>query len=350
MYKVTGLMSGSSLDGVDLAFCEFRREEGTWDSRIVHCDTTPYPSWLRVLLEDPSRLSNSEVLELDLLLGTYYAELINDFHRRHNVAPNLIGSHGHTLFHEPAKGITFQAGNGAIIAERTEIIVVNDFRREDVAQGGQGAPLVPIGDKLLFGTYEACLNLGGFANISFDDPHGNRIAFDVGPANLALNRIAQLEGKDFDADGLMAGKGKVDNALLARLNALDYYRQGAPKSLGKEWFREVFIPHSNSPGLSPPDQMATMAEHIAIQLSSAMDLACAKNVLVSGGGALNHTLMERFRHHSGASIHIPSPELVQFKEALIFAFLGLLKYQGEINCLASVTGGISDLSVGTIHN
>ncbi len=135
-YKVTGLMSGSSLDGVDLAYCEFSREEKRWDSRIVFCETLPYPSWFKGLLEDPSSLSNSEILELDLLLGTFYAELINDFHRRHNVVPNLLGSHGHTLFHEPEKGITYQAGNGAIMAERTEIIVINDFRREDVAQGG----------------------------------------------------------------------------------------------------------------------------------------------------------------------------------------------------------------------
>lgn len=343
-------MSGSSLDGVDLAYCEFRREDEMWDSRIVHCETIPYPSWLKILLDDPASLSNNEVLELDLLLGTFYAEEIRDFHRRHNVVSNLIGSHGHTLFHEPEKGITFQAGNGAIMAERTEIIVVNDFRREDVAQGGQGAPLVPIGDKLLFGTYDACLNLGGFANISFDDPQGKRRAFDIGPANLALNRIAQMEGKDFDEDGVMAASGKVDDSLLAHLNSHEYYMREAPKSLGKEWFQEVFIPHSKSTELSIRDQMATMVEHIAIQLTASLDLACAKEVLVSGGGAMNLTLMERFRYHSGARVHIPSLELVQFKEALIFAFLGLLKYQGEINCLASVTGGTSDLSVGTIHN
>ncbi len=219
-----------------------------------------------------------------------------------------------------------------------------------MAQGGQGAPLVPIGDKLLFATYDACINLGGFANISFDDPRGNRRAFDIGPANLALNRIARLEGKDFDEDGLMAGAGKVDETFLAHLNSLEYYKREAPKSLGKEWFQEIFIPHSSSTALSTKDQMATLVEHIAIQLTASIDLACAKNVLVSGGGALNLTLMERFRFHSGARLHIPSLDMVLFKEALIFALLGLLKYQGEINCLSSVSGGRSDLSVGTIHN
>ncbi len=348
-FKVTGLMSGSSLDGVDLAFCEFNRDHKGWDSRIVHAETIPYPSWLKDLLENPDALSNTEVLELDLLLGMHFADLINDFHSRHNVLPELIASHGHTLFHEPGKGITFQAGNGDMMAERTGIMVINDFRQEDVAQGGQGAPLVPIGDLLLFGSYDACLNLGGFANISFDDPQGRRVAFDVGPANLALNRIAGLEGKDFDKDGMMASRGKIDQELLHHLNSMEYYRKEAPKSLGKEWFREVFVSHSESTGLSVQDQMATMVEHIAIQLASSLALACAKNVLLTGGGALNHTLADRLRFHTGADVHIPSPELVQFKEALIFAFLGLLKYLGEVNCLASVTGGASDLSVGTIH-
>ena len=343
-------MSGSSLDGVDLAYCEFSREEKAWDSRIVHCETIPYPDWLKGLLLNPASLSNSELMELDLLLGVHFAELINDFHQGHNVAPNLLSSHGHTLFHEPAKGITFQAGNGAIMAERTEIIVINDFRKEDVAQGGQGAPLVPIGDQLLFGSYDACINLGGFANISFDDPHGQRLAFDIGPANLALNRIAEMEGQDFDKDGMLAAKGEINQEFLHHLNSLEFYRMEAPKSLGKEWFQKIFIPHSNSPELSVQDQMATMVEHIAIQLASSIDLACAKKVLVSGGGVLNNTLMERFSFHTGAALHIPSPDLVQYKEALIFAFLGLLKYQGEVNCLASVTGGASDLSVGTIHN
>lgn len=343
-------MSGSSLDGVDLAYCEFTRKPDGWDSRIIHCETLPYPPWLKAILVNPSSLSNNEIMELDLLLGMHFAELINDFHSKHDITPNLLSSHGHTLFHEPKKGITFQAGNGALMAERTKLIVINDFRREDVAQGGQGAPLVPIGDILLFGTYDACLNLGGFANISFDDAQGRRLAFDIGPLNLALNQIAGMEGQDFDKDGELAARGHVDEDLLHHLNSLEYYKKEAPKSLGKEWFRDIFIPHSKNPGLSVQDLMATMVEHLAIQLASSVALACANKVLVSGGGALNNTLMERFSFHTGAKIHIPSQELVLYKEALIFAFMGLLKYQGEVNCLASVTGGASDLSAGTIHN
>lgn len=348
-YTVSGLMSGSSLDGVDLAFCEFFKEGSGWDFRIVFAETIPYPHDLKNSLLDPFGLDKNEVRELDLRLGKYYAELINRFHKKHRVQPDLIASHGHTLFHEPENGLTFQAGHGPSMAELTGITLINDFRSEDLANGGQGAPLVPIGDLLLFGKYDACLNLGGFANISFDQPDGKRIAFDVGPANLALNHIASREGLDYDRDGIIASRGSINSILLKKLNALDYYQKKAPKSLGKEWFREVFHPLIKTSELSIEDLMATMVEHIAIQLASVINLACADNVLVSGGGAMNKVLMERFAYHTGAQIFIPAPELINFKEALIFAFLGLLRLRGEINCLSSVTGGASDLSTGVIH-
>ncbi|MCP4310887.1 MAG: anhydro-N-acetylmuramic acid kinase [Bacteroidetes bacterium] len=348
-YRVTGIMSGSSMDGVDMAFCEFCKDNEAWDSKIIHSETIPYPSKLKNRLENWAGLEMDEIMELDGTLGEHFAKVLNDFHKRHGARPELIASHGHTLFHEPEKGITFQAGHGGIMADRTGVTVINDFRREDVEQGGQGAPLVPIGDRLLFGAYDACLNLGGFANISFEDPFGRRIAFDVGPANLALNRIAALEGLDFDRDGEMAAMGSIDQSFLLQLNTLEYYRQPPPKSLGKEWFQEVFIPHSAHPGLSPPDLMASMVEHIAIQLSSSVALACADSVLLTGGGALNLTLVERIRFHSKAEIIVPPTELVNFKEALIFAFLGLLRYRCEVNCLSSVTGGKTDLSAGIIH-
>jgi anhydro-N-acetylmuramic acid kinase len=348
-YLVTGLMSGSSLDGVDLAFCEFSRDQEGWKYRIVHAETIPYTPYLKSRMENPPRRMNDEIRQLDVLMGEHFAGLINDFHNRYSVVPEFISSHGHTLLHEPGKGITFQAGNGRIMADLTGITVINDFRREDVARGGQGAPLVPIGDHLLFGKYDACLNLGGFANISFNNRSGRRIAFDIGPVNLALNQIAALEGQDYDKDGVIAARGEVNQELLQHLNALEYYRREPPKSLGKEWFREVFIPYSNRPGLSIEDRMATMAEHIAVQLGSSVSLACAGNILVTGGGTLNKSLMRRFGFHTTATIHIPTLELILFKEALIFAFLGLLRYLGEVNCLASVTGGASDLSSGTIH-
>jgi len=197
-YRVTGLMSGSSLDGVDLAFCEFWRDHDTWDFRIIQAETISYPARLKTRIEECASLEEDEIMELDGTLGEYFAEIVSAFHCRHKVIPDLIASHGHTFFHEPEKGITFQAGHGGIMTDRTGIMVINDFRREDVEQGGQGAPLVPIGDRLLFGKYDACVNLGGFANISFDNSRHQRIAFDVGPANLALNWIASKEEQEFN--------------------------------------------------------------------------------------------------------------------------------------------------------
>lgn len=348
-YRITGLMSGSSLDGVDLASCEFIRRGKQWDFRILAAETTPYPAELKDSLEGHNPLSTDQIRDLDVQLGMYYGKLLNEFHAKHGIRPALISSHGHTLRHEPHLGITVQVGSGKEIAEFTGIRVVNDFRREDVAQGGQGAPLVPVGDRLLFQDYEGCLNLGGFANLSYDDVNGLRRAYDIGPANMALNWIAGLEGYSYDHDGELARSGHVSESLLESLNRLDYYRQSPPKSLGKEWFIENFLPLLPQKELPVPDLMASTAEHIAIQLAASIREAGIKRVLLSGGGALNLYLVERLEHYTKAVIVIPDLQLIQYKEALVFAFLGLLKMLGEINCLASVTGGLKDLSLGYVH-
>jgi anhydro-N-acetylmuramic acid kinase len=349
VYRVTGLMSGSSLDGVDLACCEFSRESGKWSFQILEAETIPYPPTLKEQLGMATSWDRARILDLDVSLGKFYAKLINEFHTSHGLSPDLVASHGHTILHEPAKGITFQAGHGGTMAEQTGIMVVSDFRSEDVAQGGQGAPLVPVGDQLLFGGYDACLNLGGFANISFENEQNQRIAYDVGPANMVLNWIAGLKGHTYDKDGRLASQGIVHLELLEQINALDFFQLDPPKSMGKEWFTETLLPVIRNTDLDVPDLMATAVEHIAMQLSTAVEDSKACSVLVTGGGALNKTLIERFRIHTGAQIHIPELLLVRFKEALIFALLGLLRKLGEVNCLASVTGGGSDLSTGTIH-
>ena len=348
-YRVTGLMSGSSLDGVDLACCEFTREQEKWNFQILEAETTPYPAPLKEQLEMATSWEMERILELDLTLGRFFAELINEFHSGHGLAPDLIASHGHTILHEPVKGITFQAGHGETMARQTGITVVSDFRSGDVAQGGQGAPLVPIGDKLLFGGYDACLNLGGFANISFDNEQKVRIAYDVGPANMALNWIAGLKDLPYDEDGRMASLGIVHQDLLNQLNALDFFQMDPPKSLGKEWFTETFLPVITNTHLGVPDLMATVVEHLAKQLSAAVNDSKARAVLVTGGGALNQTLINRLKAYASPRIHIPELLLVQFKESVVFALLGLLRTLGEVNCLSSVTGGRSDLSAGTIH-
>ena len=349
LYRVTGLMSGSSLDGVDLAYCEFFSDKRGWDYRILEAETYPYPPQWQRDLAGAVTWEMAGIRKLDRELGDYYAGLLNRFHASIGTIPDLVASHGHTILHQPAKGITCQAGNGAVMAAGTGITVVSDFRREDVAQGGQGAPLVPAGDRLLFREYGACLNLGGFANISFDNERGERIAYDVGPANMALNQIAGYRGLPFDRNGELAGQGTVDHQLLQRLNGLEYYHESPPKSLGREWFMEQFEPLIPRGRIGDTDLMATVVEHVAVQLASAIRNSRAASVLVTGGGALNNTLMGRLNEYATARIHVPGPRLVQFKEALVFGFLGLLRILGEVNCLASVTGGKRDLSTGTIH-
>lgn len=337
------------MDGVDLACCEFSRGSNKWDYKIVAAETLPYPADLKSKLEQACLQSMDNIGNLDLQLGKFYGNLLNEFHEKYNVLPALISSHGHTILHEPHRGITLQAGSGKEIARKTGIKVVNDFRREDVAQGGQGAPLVPIGDRLLFGNYEGCLNLGGFANISYENIEGKRIAFDLGPANIALNWIAELNGHEFDMDGQMARQGKVSEGLITALNQLYYYSEPAPKSLGREWFLNNFVPLLKQHPLSTADLMTTTSEHIAVQIAKGINEAQIHTLLVTGGGALNQNLIERLKHHTSTEIYIPDANLVHFKEALVFAFLGLLKMRKEINCLSSVTGGKKDLSVGVIH-
>lgn len=348
-YRITGLMSGSSLDGVDLASCEFIRREKQWDFRILAAETYPYPAQLKAGLDGDGPWQAEQIRDLDVYLGTHYGKLLNAFHAKYGIRPALISSHGHTLQHEPHLGITVQAGSGKEIAKLTGTKVVNDFRREDVEQGGQGAPLVPVGDRLLFHAYEACLNLGGFSNISYEDENGQRRAYDIGPVNMALNWIAGLEGHSYDHDGELARSGQVSEELLERLNQLEYYRQSPPKSLGREWFTETFLPHLQDLEIPPADLLASTVEHIAIQLATGIHNSKSSKVLLTGGGALNLYLVERIKYYTKADIVIPDLQLIQFKEALVFAFLGLLKMLGEINCLASVTGGIKDLSAGCIH-
>ncbi|MDF1574344.1 MAG: anhydro-N-acetylmuramic acid kinase [Bacteroidales bacterium] len=349
-YRVTGLMSGSSMDGVDLACCDLIWKDGLWDFRILEAETFPYPEELYCKLEQACKWSKKNIDELDLELGHHYARLLSVFHRKTGLFPQYISSHGHTILHEPKRGITFQAGNGRIMADQTGIPVINDFRSEDVAQGGQGAPLVPLGDSLLFHEYEGCLNLGGFANISFENSRGERIAYDLCPANMALNHIAAMEGLPFDRDGEMARSGQVHKELLEKLNGLDFYSKSGPRSLGREWFLEQFLPFIRPGNLAAKDIMATVLEHIAYQISRNIHEAGIKSLLITGGGTLNLMLLERLKKLTGTSLVIPEEKLIHYKEALIFALLGVLRIRGEINCLASVSGGRKDLSAGTIYN
>ncbi len=337
------------MDGVDLACCDLAWDGHNWDYKILAAETFPYDDELLLKLEHACKWSREEIDELDLELGNYYAGLLNDFHQKKKLQPDFIASHGHTILHDPGRGITLQAGNGRVIANRTGITLINDFRSEDVAQGGQGAPLVPMGDSLLFSEYDGCLNLGGFANVSCENSMGDRIAYDLCPTNMALNWVAALEGKAFDRNGEMARKGTVDQVLLEKLNQLDFYAIKAPKSLGREWFLDQLLPLMQESELSALDLMSTMVEHIAVQISNGINDAGIGSLLITGGGALNQSLIRRLKNYSNTSMVIPEESLIHYKEALIFSLLGVLRIREEINCLASVSGGKKDISAGTIY-
>lgn len=348
-FLVTGLMSGSSLDGVDLACCQFHFNSGKWHFEIRAAETYPYPSSLHHQLKEAMTWNSDQLARLDEAMGMYYGTLLNRFHRKHRVSPELIASHGHTIFHEPARGRTLQVGNGQVISGITGITVVNNFRSADVAQGGQGAPLVPVGDRLLFGEYGACLNLGGFANISFETAEGIRSAYDIGPCNLCLNWIAARIGKPYDPEGTLAKSGAVEDLLLQTLNQLPYYALPPPKSLGREWFQTHFEPLITHTDLPVSDLMATAVEHLSFQIGASINQTGAAQVLVTGGGAFNLFLLQRLSKYTEARLVVPDHSLIAFKEALVFALLGVLRIRGEINCLASVTGGKQDLSAGEIY-
>lgn len=346
-YKVLGVMSGTSLDGVDLAECFFSiSEEGQWDYDIGVAGTIPYPEHWSTALREAIDYSEGELEDLNKAYTEFLSQVISGFIIENKIDHlDAICSHGHTVLHRPEEGITFQIGNLPELARATGHFVVFDFRVQDVELGGQGAPLVPIGDRLLFGDYDYCLNLGGFANGSFEE-NRRRIAFDICPVNIVLNRYAQQLGVPFDEGGKLAASGELDVELFEALNALPYYSQQAPKSLGLEWVKEAVLPLLEASNHSAKNILRTCVEHTAYQL--ARQFADGSSVLVTGGGAYNTYLLNRVLHFSSVQLEVPEPKLVEFKEALVFGLLGVLRLRDEVNCLASVTGAKKDHSSGII--
>lgn len=343
-----GLMSGTSLDGLDMALCEFQRTENRWRYRVLKAETAPYEEAWRQQLNDAENLSARDFMLLDRQIGKRMAEEVNRFLENAPARPVLIASHGQTIFHQPEIGLTVQIGSGAEIATRTGISTICDFRTADVALGGQGAPLVPIGDELLFSQYDGCLNLGGFSNISFSCEH-RRVAFDIAPCNMLLNTLAQKKGLSFDKGGLVARNGYIFRPLLTKLNELAYYQAPWPKSLGKEWFLQYVWPLFQDEKICVEDALRTATEHIATQIGKTLEENKIKSVLTTGGGTKNSYLMDCIRAKAPHTmVVIPDELTVDFKEAIIFAFLGVLRLQGDNNCLCQVTGAERDNCGGAL--
>ncbi|MEG1556027.1 MAG: anhydro-N-acetylmuramic acid kinase [Bacteroidales bacterium] len=349
---VLGLMSGSSLDGLDLVLCHFTYHNSQWHYEILAAQTVPYPNEIKKRLHYAIYGSAIEYVSLDIELGRFMASSVNEFLKDRPIKPILLASHGHTIFHQPQHGITSQIGCGAVLAAQTGITTICDFRTTDVALEGQGAPLVPIGDELLFGQYDACLNLGGFSNISYRKDH-KRMAFDISPCNMVLNALAQKLAKEYDENGNMARTGQCNQVLLNELNQLEYYQQLGAKSLGKEWVDDIFFPIIERSPLSLQDKLATVCHHIAYQIARSCSLIPKSQncptMLVTGGGANNRYLVELIQSYTSCQIIIPDNLTINFKEAIIFAFLGLLRFYEQNNCLKDVTGAKSDCCGGAIY-
>lgn len=351
-YSIIGLMSGTSLDGVDLVHTQLTRNNaGSWSFEILKANTFDFSETLLDQLHSLSSLPGSQLMQLDHDLGIFFAECIREFMTLHGISKDAIdavASHGQTVFHQPGKGFTTQIGNPAVIAVQTGIPTIGDFRTKDVLYGGQGAPLVPIGDSYLFrGEADAFLNIGGFANISFME-NGIVKAFDICPGNLPLNQLARAKDMSYDKDGLLAGKGELNYFLLDLLNSLEFYAQKAPKSLGIEWLENHFYPLLKF-DKDIENNLATVVEHIAIQIAKTLEDNNLESVMITGGGAKNPFLIERLKRYYKGNIVLPSTELIDFKEALIFALLGALHLEKEPNCLASVTGASKDVCGGVLH-
>lgn len=349
--NVLGLMSGTSLDGLDLALVNITDAVDGLKHEIVAAETIEYDQKQRDALANAKTLSGEKLFELHHKFGVLLGQCALNFLKKHQLTCDLIASHGHTVFHQPANGFTTQIGHGADIAAISGITTVCDFRSLDVALGGQGAPLVPLGDELFFGAYDFCLNLGGIANISFRK-NNRRIAFDICPVNMALNYIATACGHKFDSDGKIAASGKLNTALLDKLNALEFYSKPYPRSLGAEWFHEYFQPVLDSSNAALNDKMNTITHHIAKQIADSLNISDNKlnaTLLVTGGGTKNKFLLQKIQESSSVQIIVPDEKIIDFKEALIFALLGFLRINNNKNTLASVTGAKSDSVGGAVY-
>lgn len=351
-YNVVGLMSGTSLDGLDIAYCKFTLNDNkSWQYEIIKAETIEYSTeWKKrfISLENTDALT---FLQTNVDYGSYLGSSVAAFLAKHDLKPDFVASHGHTIFHQPDKKLTVQIGSGSHIAAESKHTVVCDFRSLDVGLGGQGAPLVPIGDRFLFADFDYCLNLGGFANVSHET-NGKRIAFDICPVNIVMNDICEKLSKKYDNEGELARSGTVNEELLEKLSKLDFYHLplNTPKSLGKEWVVKSINPIlAEYKDIKESDLLATFCEHIAVQISNSLKGKPDGRLLVTGGGAYNSYLIERIRKHVTLQVVIPESNTIEFKEALIFAFLGVLRMRNEVNCLSSVTGARTDNCGGAIY-
>ncbi len=349
VYQVIGLMSGSSRDGLDIVFALIEEQRGKWSYTLEEAVCEPYPEFWQKALDMDLAMPFPAFLELHSAYGRYLGERVMAFIQERNLKHRVhfIASHGHTAYHNPGARTGFALGDGAQLAAITGLPVITDLRSMDLALGGQGAPIVPIGDRLLFSDYPFLLNIGGIANLTMRTDSGY-LAGDIGPANQVFNRLAGRKGMDMDRGGELAAKGKLSPEILQRLADQEYYRLPMPKSLSNEKALALMDPLWES-GLEVEDALATAQAHLVAQIVRSLESVHGREkggrMLVTGGGAFNHQLMAQL---SGAlaplSIEpvVPEKELVEFKEALVMALMGVLRWREETNIYGETTGASRD--------
>lgn len=338
-------MSGTSLDGLDICACQFEQTTTKYSYKIIASQTFKFPKALKAKLNKCRFLSGYELKLLDIELGNFIGHCVKEFQNYYSIEIDWLASHGHTVFHEPENKLTMQIGSGAEIFAQTNIPCINDFRSIDVALGGQGAPLVPIGDRLLFNDYVSCVNLGGISNISFVN-NDKTSAFDISACNIILNKLSNKLGFEYDKNGELGKQGNLNKSLFEKLNQHDFFDRPGPKSLGIEWIEKHQFPLIENSELGISEILTTCYHHIAYQIAKHIK---SNKVLFTGGGAHNKFLIELIEIYSKHSFTKAPCELIDFKEAIVFAFLGYLKVNHKTNCLSSVTGAIRDNIGGTIH-
>ena len=351
-YRVLGLMSGTSLDGLDMAFVTFRPTAEGWTFQLGPATSLDYDPDRRAQLKDSVWLSGLELSTLDRIYGRWLGTQAKAFLNTHQLEVDFIASHGHTVFHQLDKRLTLQIGHGQELAHAAGQKVICDFRTKDVVLGGQGAPLVPIGDELLFGAYDFCLNLGGISNVSFRKA-GKRVAFDIGLANMVLNHLTPEVGLTYDRGGVLAASGTLHQELFDQMNSLPYFDLPFPKSTGYEWFVEEVVPIlERFQNEAIADRLCTSVHHVAYQVAEAVKAEAAEGarLWVTGGGAKNDFLIATLREYLGdrVAVVVPDESLIEFKEAIVFALMGVLRERGEVNCLSTVTGAEHDNCGGVV--
>ncbi len=346
-FKVIGVMTGTSLDGVDVAACTFSFVDKKWQFNIVTAKTYKYTHSIYEQLLSSHNAQGRDIAQLHAKYGIFLGKIVKQFIDETGFKAQFVANHGYTVFHEPHNGFTTQIGSGAHMANSCGLPVICDFRTADIAKGGNGAPLVPVGDMLLFSNYAACLNLGGFSNISFWK-NNKRQAFDICPVNILLNYFALQAGLKFDKNGLLGQAGNVCTKTLSRLDNLDFYKKEPPKSLGREFLINNIIPCFNN-NAAINDKLSTAYKHIVNQLAAVINNLPPGLILVTGGGAHNVFLIEQLQNRITNKLYIPPVTIIDFKEALIFAFLGVLRYIETDNCLATVTGAAGNSCGGAIY-